>query len=164
MKRHPGLRGLSSDHQQGLVHARRLVIAAADMKQRPDSNGSAAHRETARSFLFLWAQHTNHHFRQEEEVLLPAFARYGDPDQPPIVRMLVEHVQIRRLVGDLEQQLSAQEGMPSPDTMHALGTLLYNHIRHEENVVFPIMESVIPSEILSELPEELSIFSGLAES
>lgn len=160
MKRDPGLRSLSSDHQQGLVHARRLVMAAAGMTEKgPDPVEHVDHRETALAFLSLWAEHTNHHFREEEEVLLPVFARYGDPGQPAVVRMLVEHVHIRRLVGDLEEQVSTEQGRLSSETMHALGTLLRDHIRHEENVLFPLIESVIPPDVLATLPAAFSLFS-----
>lgn len=156
MKRHPGLRDLSSDHQQGLVHARRLVKAATGvMEGAAGSTATAA--ETAQAFLAFWAEHTNHHFREEEEVLLPVFARYGDPSVPPVVRMLVEHVQIRKLVGDLARQM-ADAGITSPDTMRALGTLLRDHIRHEEDVLFPLIEGAVPSEILLELPQAFSAF------
>lgn len=153
MKRHPGLRDLSSDHHQGLVHARHLVKAAT---QAPESLPSA--RETAQAFLTFWTEHINRHFREEEEVLLPAFARYGDPWEPPVVRMLVEHIQIRLLVSDLAHQVAEGSGIPSPDTMQTLGTLLHDHIRHEEDVVFPLIESAIPSETLMELPEAFSTF------
>jgi hemerythrin-like domain-containing protein len=153
MKRHPGLRDLSSDHHQGLVHARHLVKAATQM---PESQPTT--QEAAQAFLTFWNEHINRHFREEEEVLLPAFARYGDPWEPPVVRMLVEHIQIRRLVSDLANQVTAGSGTPSSDTMHALGTLLHDHIRHEEDVLFPLIESAIPSEVLLGLPEAFSTF------
>ncbi len=156
MKRHPGLRDLSSDHHQGLVHARHLVkAAAATLESGTGDTADTANTavETSRAFLTFWAEHTNHHFREEEEVLLPMFARYGDPWEPPVVRMLVEHVEIRRLVGDLARQMKATPGTPHPDIMHALGALLHDHIRHEEDVLFPLIEGAVPSEVLLELPE-----------
>lgn len=150
MKRHPGLRDLSSDHHHGLVHARHLVKAAAEMQVSEDELAAAA--ETARAFLAYWAEHINHHFREEEEVLLPVFARYGNPAEPPVVRMLVEHIQIRRLVADLAHQMESDSNMPSQDTMQTLGALLHDHIRHEEDVLFPMIEGLVPSDVLLELP------------
>jgi len=114
--------------------------------------------KAALGFLAFWAEHINRHFREEEEVLLPIFARYGDPWQPDIVQMLVEHVQIRRLAGDLSQQ--TQAGKPSIETMLTLGNLLHNHIRHEEDVLFPMMERTLPEKALIELPSHLACFEG----
>jgi hemerythrin-like domain-containing protein len=148
MKRHPALRELSSDHHQGLVHARRLLKAAGDTNGSHD--GETELEGVARGFLAFWSEHTIRHFREEEEILLPAFARYGDPSLEPVVRVLVEHVQIRRLVNDLRQQVG--NGEPSVETMRAIGEMLRGHIRHEENVLFPLIETVMPEEALAELP------------
>ena len=149
MKRHPTLRELSSDHHHGLVWAKRLATAS-DIES--DSARQQA-RETATAFLDFWEQHTVPHFREEEEVLLPAFARYGDPASAPIVQMLVEHVHIRRLVDDLRAQL--QEERLSSQTMREAGESLRAHIRHEENVVFPIIEAAMPEEAMAALARKL---------
>ena len=42
------------------------------------------------------------HFRAEEELLLPALGRHGEVDQPEIVRVLTEHVDLRRRAQELE--------------------------------------------------------------
>ena len=166
MKRHPALRDLSSDHHQGLVQARRLVKAAEEDTASPTGGVTAVHEgaaanaealaQVARDFLTFWSQHTVLHFRQEEEVLLPAFARYGDPALEPVVRVLVEHVQIRRLVDDLQQQVAS--GQPSVQTMRAIGEMLKGHIRYEENVLFPLIEAAMPEEALAELPDRVADF------
>ena len=152
MKRDPALRQLSSDHHQSLVHARRLVKAAG-----PDEDPASSAR-IAHDFLNMWSAHVNTHFREEEEVLLPAFTRHGDPWDPAVVRMLVEHVQIRRLVGDLARRLEA--GDPFAEIMRMLGILLHDHIRHEEDVLFPIIERALPEDALAALGSELSAFQA----
>jgi hemerythrin-like domain-containing protein len=147
MKRHPSLQDLSGDHHQGLVQARRLVKAAAGEETK------LGMQEVARGFVRFFWEHANHHFREEEEVLLPAFARHADPFADPIPKMLVEHIQIRRLVADLEQQLS--DGAPLPRTMSEVGTLLRAHIRLEEDVIFPLIERAMPEDALTALAEAL---------
>jgi hemerythrin-like domain-containing protein len=153
MKRHPALRALSSDHHQGLVQARRLVKAAGtasppdDLTATVDTTATLA--PAAGAFLTFWSEHTTRHFREEEEVLLPAFARYGDPSAEPVVRVLVDHTKLRMLVSELQQQL--ESGRPSPDTMSTIGEMLRAHIRHEENVLFPLIEITMPDEALAEL-------------
>jgi hemerythrin-like domain-containing protein len=154
MKRHPALRALSSDHHHGLVQARRLVQAACNDQASLQTLAPVAH-----AFLAFWAQETRPHFRAEEEVLLPAFARYADPDQPPIVRILIEHIRIRQLVAALERDV-ARDTLAAP-TMQALGELLRAHIRYEEDVVFPLLEKVMPEVALAALPAD---FAAIASS
>jgi hypothetical protein len=66
MKRSDALAQLSRDHHHGLVVAQRLRRAA-------DTTAGAA-RE---AFLTFWDEEGRDHFRIEEEVLPPAFARRG---------------------------------------------------------------------------------------
>lgn len=154
MKRHPAMQALSSDHHHGLVQARRLVQTASTDQAGPEG---LLLLPVARAFLTFWAQETRPHFREEEEVLLPAFARYADPDQPPIVRMLIEHVRIRQLAADLARQVATEA--PAPATMRALGELLHAHIRYEEDVVFPLLETTLPEEALAALPAAFAAFA-----
>lgn len=163
MKRHPALRDLSSDHHLGLVQARRLINAAEPDRRDAvglQTAGATVGEETeadevARKFLIFWTEHTTHHFREEEDVLLPMFARYGDPSNAAIVQMLVEHIHIRRLIFDLQQHLEAQQ--PPQETMRSVGELLRAHIRHEENVVFPLIEAAMPEEALQALSSQLAV-------
>lgn len=153
MKRHPALRALSSDHHQGLVQARRLVQVAG-LSNGDDSEAAVQVAKVVHEFLAFWAEHTTLHFREEEEVLLPAFARYGDPSVGPVVQMLVEHAHIRRLVADLQSQVAV--GQPSKETIHTTGEMLRAHIRHEEDVVFPIIEQAMPEDALRALAVDLA--------
>ncbi len=172
MKRHPALRDLSSDHHQGLVQARRLTRAAGDEGMGDaggESEGGGAQarsrevlRTVAADFVAFWHRHTAPHFREEEEVLLPAFARFGDPASPHVVRTLVEHVRIRRLVGDLRRQLAT--GPVSADTVRTLGESLREHIRFEENVLFPMIEEAMPEQALLEMAEEARRFRAANEA
>jgi hemerythrin-like domain-containing protein len=138
------------------VQARRLVKAASGAAD--DGTGSPDQatelEQAARGFLSFWSEHTVRHFREEEEVLLPTFARYGDPSLEPVVRVLVEHVKIRRLADDLYRQV--EQGVTSIETMRAIGELLRGHIRYEEDVLFPLIETLIPDEALSELSRRLA--------
>jgi hemerythrin-like domain-containing protein len=121
MKRHEALAELSRDHHQGLFVAQRLTRGAPDARER---------------FLAFWEPGGQEHFRIEEEVLLPLLARHRPADDPAIVRVLVEHVEIRRLAGQL-------------DDLPALGKLLHDHIRHEERVLFALCEADLTDEELA---------------
>jgi hypothetical protein len=68
VKRSEALAPLSRDHHQGLFVAMQLKRAAPDT------------REAARAaFIEFFEIEGGRHFRAEEELLLPAFARHGDP-------------------------------------------------------------------------------------
>src|SRR5690625_7443537 len=44
----------------------------------------------------FWDPGGNDHFREEEEIVLPVYAKYTGINKPEIVEMLLEHVQIRK--------------------------------------------------------------------
>lgn len=137
MKRHPALAVLSRDHHHTLVLARRL---------REATPATAA--EQARKLVSHWDSEERDHFRLEEEILLPRYAAYASPEHPMIVRMLVDHVLIRRdvaLIGD---------GAPL-ELLHELGARLAAHVRLEEREIFPLIESAIPDKELVALGRRL---------
>lgn len=135
MKRSDALAPLSRDHHHGLVIAQEL--------------GRASEQTTASaraSFLSYWQAEGHHHFRVEEDVLLPAFARYGPADHEAVVRVLVDHVELRRRAASLEAQQQ-----PALEDLRDLGERLQRHIRHEERVLFPLIEAALPEAELAEL-------------
>ena len=135
MKRHPALEELSRDHHQALAVALRLKRAA-------DTTAS----ESRGAFLHYWNSEGRKHFREEEEVLLPALARFTDADHPLIARVLVDHLRIRRLAEDVAAD-------PPLATLHALGAELEQHVRREERELFPLIERTIPDAELAALAE-----------
>jgi iron-sulfur cluster repair protein YtfE (RIC family) len=128
MKRSDALAGLSRDHHHGLVVAQRLSRATAET--------ASAARD---SFLGYWNDEGHLHFAIEEDVLLPAFARHHAPDDPAVVRVLVDHVDLRRRAADLRETAT-----PTPESLHELGGRLHDHVRHEERVLFPLIEAELP--------------------
>ncbi len=134
MKRADQLAVLSREHHVALEVALRL------RKATPADADAARER-----FLRFFDDEAREHFRAEEELLLPAFARYVAPDDQDIVRVLVEHVELRRRAGDLAR------GAVGLEDLHALGDLLHDHVRHEERTLFPRVESALDAEQLSAL-------------
>jgi hemerythrin-like domain-containing protein len=139
MKREPALHSLSHEHHRALGAAMKLRRAGEEV----DASEAAA------AFRDFWASEGRRHFRAEDEVLLPRFARYGDPTDPAVVRVLTEHVAIRRRAADLES------GEESAEALRELGELLDGHVRHEERVLFPMVERAMPADALAELGEAL---------
>lgn len=142
MKRAEALRPLSRDHLIALQ-------AAKALREAEDADRARA------GFLDFWRHHGSHHFRVEEEVLLPWWARYADVDRVGVSRMLEEHLEIRR------QALRLQEGGGSLDELQDLGRLLHDHVRFEERELFPAIEDSLSAEQLAELvPAVLEAESG----
>ena len=137
MKRHPSLVSLSRDHHHALVIAQRMRRATAE---------TAA--ETAEAFLSHWDAEEKLHFRLEEELLLPAYAAHGEPDHPAIIRMLLDHMLIRRDAARLA-------GTPPLELLHDLGARLADHVQLEEHEVFPLIEATIPESELQALGDRL---------
>jgi hemerythrin-like domain-containing protein len=133
MKRHEALEQLSRDHHQALFQAMRLKRAAED-----DAG------DVLGDFLDYWFSVGNLHFRAEEEVLLPAYAAFGDASRDEVVRVLVDHVEIRREA----HELGGLKEDPAPERLHALGQRLDAHVRHEERALFPLIEEALPDDEL----------------
>lgn len=126
------MRPLSRDHHRALEAA--LVL------KRADAEGAA---RAAASFLEFWRGHGIAHFRIEEEVLLPEAARCIDPTDPRMVRVLTDHVEIR-------SRADALGGAHEPEVaeLNQLGEILAGHVRHEERILFPLIERELSAEAL----------------
>ncbi len=96
------------------------------------------------------------HFREEEEVLLPAYARHTRLDQDAgIMRLLADHAEIRAAVQDFEQR-RAKKLPIEVEAMARLAKLLHDHVRFEENDVFPRIERVLGDENLNAMGRGLT--------
>jgi hemerythrin-like domain-containing protein len=110
--------------------------------QRAGADDVAAVRDEVLGF---WDLEGARHFRIEEEVLLPAFAENGDPEDRAVVRVLTDHAWIRERMSRLasnELDLNA---------VHELGERLAAHVRHEERVLFPLIERTLAPDALASL-------------
>lgn len=136
MKRHAALAELSRDHHHALAVAQRLRRAA----------GGAGAADARERFLEYWESEGREHFREEEEILLPACAGFVDPHEPLVARVLSEHVRIRHHAREL-----ASSEHPPLELLHELGRQLGSHVRLEERELFPLIEDVMPSAELRRL-------------
>jgi hemerythrin-like domain-containing protein len=99
----------------------------------------------AETFLDFWHDDGKQHFRIEEEVLLPNWARHAEVHRPSVSRMLEEHLAIRRYAFDIESN-----GL-SVEHAHQLGELLEDHVRFEERELFPLIEAELSDDALAQL-------------
>lgn len=123
MKRYPSLHGLTVDHH----HTLGLVVRIN--RSRPEEVESLA-----RLLLLTYEQAMLHHFRGEEEVLLPAFAAKVGDDHPLIVRTLTEHIRIHRLADEVRKAL--QSGAVIEKLLTEIAQTLEAHVRFEGKRTF----------------------------
>jgi hemerythrin-like domain-containing protein len=136
VKRSPALEPLSRDHHQALVAAQRL-------------RRTASVAEAAPQFLEFWDEHGRHHFEVEEAVLLPIWAEHGPHDHPAVVRVLTDHVAIRR------DAARVRSGEASLEDLHELGRRLDDHVRFEEKELFPLIERTLDEPAQQRLAREV---------
>jgi hemerythrin-like domain-containing protein len=139
VKRHPSLHPLSQHHHFALIQALEMRRAA----EAPAEKRQAAVERQAEKFVAFWHKKGIVHFREEEEVLLPAYARHTRLDQDAdVMRLLADHAEIRAAVQDFEQRREKKLAI-SIEALAHLAKLLHDHVRLEENEVFPRIEKVL---------------------
>jgi hemerythrin-like domain-containing protein len=152
MKRHPSLHPLSQHHHFALIQAlgmRRAAEASAEKR-------AAALQRQAEKFVRFWHKSGQVHFREEEEVLLPAFARHTRLDRDgEVMRMLADHAEIRAAVWEFEKRLGAKIPIEAEE-IGRVGKLLHDHVRLEENVVFPRIEKALDEQQLNAMGRGLT--------
>lgn len=143
IKRHEALHPLSHHHYHALV-------VTLKMKQVGTIRSKLTMEEVKRDVQDFWEHGGQEHFREEEEVLLPAYAQFVSIKGDPIIaKMLMEHVKIRGLMNAVTTA--------SVEGLHKLGKLLEEHVRQEERVIFPMIEEALPEEKLIELSHQLHV-------
>jgi hemerythrin-like domain-containing protein len=146
------LHPLSQHHHFALIQALEMRRAA----EAPPEKRNAAVQRQADKFVAFWHKTGIVHFREEEEVLLPAYARHTRLDQDPeIMRLLADHAEIRAAVQDFEL-LRAKKRPVEVAAMARLAKLLHDHVRLEENEVFPRIERALGDENLDAMGRGLT--------
>ncbi|MCO6434697.1 hemerythrin HHE cation binding domain-containing protein [Nitrosomonas nitrosa] len=152
MKRHKSLYPLSHDHHHALVQAKNLRIAAKNADDKETL------RQVAMQTITYWSNDLCAHFRQEEVILLPVFARHTTADHPEIVETLRQHDDIRAAVDQLKNDLEQAANLAVAS--QTLADQLSQHIRYEEQRLFPLLQEVLPEEALWEIHHRLTTAQG----
>jgi hemerythrin-like domain-containing protein len=136
LKRHENLIPLTHDHHDALAQARRLELAA--------QASLPARLAASNSFVDFFESDTRAHFREEEELVFPLVIDAAEAETP-LIHLLLEHVRVYALVGKLRSEIVA--GDSTGETMSSIASLLQSHIRFEEKVLFPLVESLAPEKL-----------------
>jgi hemerythrin-like domain-containing protein len=143
---------LSQHHHFALIQALQMRRAA---EASPEKREAAVQRQ-AEKFIAFWHKTGAVHFREEEEVLLPAYARHIRLDQDSgIMRLLADHAEIRAAVDDFERWCHEKRPIEE-EAMARLAKLLHDHVRFEENEVFPRIERTLSDENLGVMGQGLT--------
>lgn len=132
MKRHASLIPLTHDHHHALVQVRKLKSAATGTDDD--------RRSAARLFLEFFHTDTLKHFREEEEIVFPLVVEAAEA-QGALERVMIQHLYLHALVHRLEKE--ADEGVPTAETVLRTAESLEKHVRFEEKVVFPLIETIV---------------------
>ena len=154
MKRHIALHPLSEHHHHVLVLA--LKIRQAGESLAPDRRETL--RTLAKSLLRFWEESGRMHFLEEEQVLLPRYARHFRLDEDPeIMRMLADHAAIRAKLEDVKEGLGGNFAL---EEVIALGRMLHDHVRLEEDHIFPKIEKALNEIELNSVGSRLTRLHG----
>jgi hemerythrin-like domain-containing protein len=136
VKRAAELAVLSREHHVALELALRLRRARSEDAERLAADAAE-----------FWRQESSEHFRLEEQFLLPRLACHAAADDPDIARTLSDHAELRRRFASI--------GDGGLDALRRLGELLTEHVRFEERVLFPRIESTLDPDELAAVGWEL---------
>jgi hemerythrin-like domain-containing protein len=124
--------------------------------EAPSEKRAALVERQAAKFVRFWHKTGQVHFREEEEVLLPAYARYTRLDQDAeVMRVLADHAEIRATVQDFEKRLAAKIPVEAEEMARA-AKLLHDHVRLEESEVFPRIEKALGEKDLNAMGSGLT--------
>lgn len=143
LKRHPSLQDLSRDHQLFLLHARNLRWGVGGDPRAPSL------AEALRGFVRFWQQEGILHVREEEEVLLPAYAQRVVLDGDEVTeRVLADHAWLYAAAADLPTCLhdDAHRDLPAQ-----VAQRVQDHVRFEERVWFERVQAALSEEELDRL-------------
>lgn len=140
-RRNDALIPLTHDHHHALAQARRLrdISEHSDVTER---------QNLTNDFLNFYFGRAIRHFREEEELF---FAPLIDEPraQELVVRAVSDHLRLHALVRAVKRQLS--DGEADPETLTRISQLLTEHVRFEEQQLFPLIEELVPEDHLWDL-------------
>lgn len=143
MERHKSLISLSSDHQHGLVIARKLKYGYKPSSSNEEKLDKDDKKEIVLKFT---DEYLHKHFRHEEDIIAPFL-----PDNELIKKMIDEHIKLYELIYIIEVR------DPDDELLNHFGEKLEAHIRFEERELFPMLQETLSEEQLDEIGKKLGV-------
>ena len=95
---------------------------------------------------YFWAQHFSPHFKEEEELL------YSVIKDAKVQRAIDDHQKIKLLINDLLHP----ELKERADQLSGLADTVDEHVRYEERILFPHLETELSDEQLESIGNHIS--------
>ena len=86
---------------------------------------------------------TLHHFSMEEEALFPAFEAATGNTMGPTQMMRYEHEQMRALMNQMEEGITAEDGDSYLGASETLLMMMQQHNLKEEQILYPMTEQAL---------------------
>lgn len=128
---------------------RRILGALGRLEEAFRATGVTERGATLRGAIreFLTSSGVEDHVSYEEREVYRTLAAYLPPEVGSVERMVEEHDTVRALLGTLRSAAERIAHGSSPDAeaeigsvLQDLGLVLRDHIRKEEDVVFPLLK------------------------
>ncbi len=132
IKRNEHIVKLSQDHHASLLFCWKI---RQGIKHHVDAE------RIIKYVRYFWKTHFSIHFKEEEEIL---FAPISDP---MIDKAIQDHKAVRQMIIDLD----AGDSMQSAEKLSKLADAVDNHVRYEERILFPHIETVLSPEQLESI-------------
>lgn len=146
---HNCIEELKADHEEILKELNLLKDAVS---------GPETDRKQVERFLHFTETFTEPHHKKEEDVLFPELEKKGIPkDGGPIEVMLSEHKIKREYVKSLQTAVKNNDTNQIRENSLAIITLLQDHINKENNILYPMAESVLSKEDLAHLSDQCEL-------
>ncbi len=145
MMRHKSLVSLSQEHHH-VLHLSQLLKANA-----PAYDGFPRTVTGKKDYAIkFYITNLSNHFMTEEQVLYPAIKGMNTKIDELFKEIFDEHKKIARIVEELKN-VGNHEML-----LHELGFILESHIRKEERQLFPLIQEIIPEDVLDRLEKKLN--------
>lgn len=139
MKRHPSLAPFSREHHGALILAQLLKKDAPDYKGLPQLPSEKV------EYAFRFYQHDLLQHFEKEETMLDRVEQYHPEIEKLSEEIRAEHSYLKTLFESLQNEMDIQA------SMHVVGTTLEAHIRKEERILFPLIQTHCPASILDNM-------------
>jgi len=95
------------------------------------------------------------HLNREEGILFPAFEAQTGNTQGPTAMMRMEHEQMRSLVAEMDEAITARDADSFLGLAETLMILTQQHNMKEEQILYPMIDQVLgdPDKLIKQMQE-----------
>ena len=111
--------------------------------------------QAANDRFLEFANETLKHFKEEEEVLFPAFEAQTGSSEGPTMVMRHEHDQVKGLIGKMAESLENEDRDAYLSLAESMMILLQQHNMKEEQMLYAMCDRVLPQETKEQTLEKI---------